>query len=186
MSKTNQRVSITKRLLKEGLLRLLEKKTINKISVSELCQEAEINRSTFYRHYETPRDVLEEITSDQVSLFLSYAASDKNAQNMKGFITQLCAFLYDRKDMVKIFLRNNMEVDFTSIFQTLSQHFLSAKTVIYKGQAVDSDTLKLLDSFFSAGMYALISQWITEDIHKTAEEIADIIYCFIDRDISFQ
>lgn len=40
MQKENQRVIISKRMLKEGLLRLLEKKNIDKINVSELCQES--------------------------------------------------------------------------------------------------------------------------------------------------
>lgn len=186
MPKVNQRVAITKRLIKEGLLRLLEKKQINKISVSELCQEAEINRSTFYRHYETPRDVLEEIASDQIGVLFEYATSAESDQNIKGFIEHLCIFLLDRKDIVKIFLRNNMEIDLKRIFQTLSQHFLSSKTILYRGKAADQETLQLLDAFYSAGMYSLISQWITEDIHKTSEQIADLIYCFVGRDITFQ
>ena len=47
----NQRIKLTKRLLKESLLKLLTEKNIKKISVSELCQTAGINRSTFYNHY---------------------------------------------------------------------------------------------------------------------------------------
>lgn len=49
--KDDQRVTLTKRLLQEGLLRLLETKEIDKINVTELCRESGINRATFYRHY---------------------------------------------------------------------------------------------------------------------------------------
>ena len=56
--KEDQRVALTKRLLQEGLLRLLEKKDIDSIHVSELCAESGINRATFYRHYKEPRDIL--------------------------------------------------------------------------------------------------------------------------------
>lgn len=52
------------RLLKEGLIRLLQKKDIEKIGVSELCAESGINRATFYRHYEIPLDILREIQND--------------------------------------------------------------------------------------------------------------------------
>lgn len=64
MAKLNQRVAISKYLMKEALLKLLKEKSIGKISVSELCKEAEINRTTFYRYYETPRDILQEIALD--------------------------------------------------------------------------------------------------------------------------
>ena len=51
--KENQRMVVTKRMLKEWLLRPLDN-----IHVNELCRESGINRATFYRHYETPQDVL--------------------------------------------------------------------------------------------------------------------------------
>ena len=49
--KGNQRIALTKRLLQEGLIRLLEKKPLDKNSVTELCGESGINQATFYRHY---------------------------------------------------------------------------------------------------------------------------------------
>ena len=56
--KENQRVILTKRLLYEGLLRLLEKKELHKITITELCAEAGINRATFYKHNSTPKDLM--------------------------------------------------------------------------------------------------------------------------------
>lgn len=53
--KDDQRIALTKRLLREGLLRLLSKTDLNKISVTQLCIESGINRATFYRHYEERR-----------------------------------------------------------------------------------------------------------------------------------
>ena len=46
-AKENQRITLTKRLLKESLVRLMEAKSLQKISVSELCKDAGINRATF-------------------------------------------------------------------------------------------------------------------------------------------
>ncbi len=68
MVKENQRVALSKRMLKEGLMALLKKKNIRKISVNELCETAEINRTTFYRHYQTPHDVLIDIELDFAKL----------------------------------------------------------------------------------------------------------------------
>ena len=60
----NQRVVITKRMLKESLLRILKEKDLDTINVAELCREAGVNRATFYRHYAIPRDVLMEMQQD--------------------------------------------------------------------------------------------------------------------------
>lgn len=66
MEKGNQRVMLTKRLLKEGLLRLLQQKELGEINVSELCRESGINRATFYRHYNSPGDVLTEMGAELI------------------------------------------------------------------------------------------------------------------------
>lgn len=50
-SKTDLRVIKTKRAINNALIELLHKKGINKITVAELSQKAEINKGTFYLHY---------------------------------------------------------------------------------------------------------------------------------------
>ena len=71
--KENQRIALTKKLLQEGLLRLLETKTLDKISVTELCKESGINRATFYNHYTSPFDLLNSV-------------EDKLAENLRGIV----------------------------------------------------------------------------------------------------
>ena len=61
MNAENMRVRVTKRMLREGLLRCLKHTSIDKLSVSELCRESGVNRATFYNHYEIPKDILMEI-----------------------------------------------------------------------------------------------------------------------------
>ena len=48
--KSPPRRTLTKRLIREALLELLKTKSIQKISVRELCDAAGINRTTFYNH----------------------------------------------------------------------------------------------------------------------------------------
>lgn len=61
MKKTDARVRYTQKVLKDSLLRLLEKKPINKITVKEVCELAELNRATFYAHYTDCFALLESI-----------------------------------------------------------------------------------------------------------------------------
>lgn len=185
MPKENQRVALSKRLLKTSLLRLLQKKHITKISVSELCQEAEINRTTFYRHYEAPNDVLMEIAFDYVKDFRSFSSSSNTAHDMYNEIVHLCRFIYDHADMAKLLIKNNTNDGITKIFQELYDDFVGKRKILYKGTPVDDDTLRLFSSFFSIGIYTLISQWLIEDIPKTPDEIANLICCSFYRDFSF-
>lgn len=75
--KENQRVMLTKRLLKESLSGLLKEKRIEKISISELCKEAGINRSAFYKHYDTRYDLLYELETDLAEDLHKYINKNK-------------------------------------------------------------------------------------------------------------
>lgn len=167
-------------------MRLLERKHIDDISVSELCKEAQINRTTFYRHYQTPHDVLMEIELDFVNEFYEIPVSSDNEEYLRKHAVRMCNFLYDNKDIVKLFIKNNMDSDFTDIFQNFADSFLGSRTILYKGRSADEDTIRLMSAFFVSGGYALIRQWIMEGIQKTPSEIADLLLGSFNRDITFE
>lgn len=60
MTKSESKYFNTARMMDEALIELLCKKDIQYISVKEICEKAGVNRSTFYLHYETISDLLEE------------------------------------------------------------------------------------------------------------------------------
>ena len=57
----DKRVLRTKKALHEALLALIQTKHVSRVSTTELCRAANVNRNTFYAHYSTPEDVLKEI-----------------------------------------------------------------------------------------------------------------------------
>lgn len=68
MMRTDMRIIKTKEALHNALLELLNEKTLEVISISEICRKAKINRGTFYLHYKQVEDLFEEyfkeITAD--------------------------------------------------------------------------------------------------------------------------
>ncbi len=64
MRKTDRRTVYTKNIIKEVILELSKKKDFDKITVTEVCKIAEINRGTFYIHYIDLYDVLDDILND--------------------------------------------------------------------------------------------------------------------------
>lgn len=69
MKRTDARVRYTQKVLKEALLSLLKEKPINKITVKEVCELAELNRATFYAHYSDCFALLESIEDELVAAF---------------------------------------------------------------------------------------------------------------------
>lgn len=69
MKKTDARVRYTIRVLKESLLSCLAERPINRITVKEVCDRAEVNRATFYTHFADCFDLLEAIETDLLDEF---------------------------------------------------------------------------------------------------------------------
>lgn len=93
--KTDRRTEYTVRVIKDAYLELLQQKPAAKISVTEICNLAEINRCTFYLHFSDAPNVMEVLKddiykkcvafinettkkqADSTSLFMSFAESMK-------------------------------------------------------------------------------------------------------------
>ncbi|MDD6799613.1 MAG: TetR/AcrR family transcriptional regulator [Firmicutes bacterium] len=91
--KNDARVRYTIKVCKEALLKLLEEKPINKITVKEVCDEAGINRATFYSHFSDCFDLLESIENDLLSDF------EESFKYINSFdVTDLISAIYDMID----------------------------------------------------------------------------------------
>lgn len=180
MAKENQRITLTKRLLKEAILRLLKEKSIDKINVSELCQEAGINRATFYRHYETPHDVLVEMEMDCYNEIYNSTGFPQNVQDSEKYILQLCTYLYEHADLVKIFIRSNTDQEFTQLLWKFYHDIL-----VQKNFPMDADSLRLTAIYFAGGGYFLMREWLMADIQKSPKEIAALVSGFINKAFVF-
>lgn len=58
---------MTKKIFRKVLLELLQEKPLNKITITEICEKADLNRSTFYAHYVEAGDLLHDIESDIIA-----------------------------------------------------------------------------------------------------------------------
>ena len=76
MNKSESKYFNTAVKMNDALLTILEKKPFEYITVSEICEMAAVNRSTFYLHYENTTDLLAETTKRIIDGFLSYFPVD--------------------------------------------------------------------------------------------------------------
>ena len=68
MAKEDRRTMYSKKMIRESLYELMKEKPLNKISVTEICKKADVNRSTFYAYYTDIYDLHQQITKDFFSL----------------------------------------------------------------------------------------------------------------------
>ncbi|MGN0131686.1 MAG: TetR/AcrR family transcriptional regulator [Lachnospiraceae bacterium] len=175
--KENQRIALTKRLLKESLLQLMSEKNIQNITVSELCAAAQINRSTFYNHYGCPADVLKDIEMGVINDLDRIWEKEGSENNwpLNKRAEALCSYLQENLNVSKLLFRDSdTSSEFTTLlFQASHVQYTYEQVLSY---AKNQDSKRLIITFLTNGAYHMIRQWLLEDIPKTPKEMGDLIY----------
>ena len=175
MNAENMRVRVTKRMLREGLLRCLKHTSIDKLSVSELCRESGVNRATFYNHYEIPKDILMEIGmeyADEIKRI--FESSTKLPISEK--LAHCLEVLYNNKETIKIIYGSGSDQHLTNVSSDIFMWIWGQVGDIVKKLNLKHDAdYELVAYAMGMGVYNLVKIWLTEDVDRTPSEIADIL-----------
>ncbi len=174
MERENMRVIISKRMIREGLLRCLEKKNIDRISISELCKEAQVNRATFYNHYDSPADVLSEISWEIVKQIEEIYQGTEPFSVRKKTISVL-SLLQKNADILKIiFSANANPVVYKTAIETFT-HFWESTLDLKNSLRLSEEEYRMAITAYGWAGFYMIRQWIMDDIDKTPQEMMDLL-----------
>lgn len=174
-TKNNQRTRLSKMLFKNSLMDLLkEKGSINKVSVRELCDRAELNRSTFYAHYQEPNDLLIEIETELLDATEEHLKKI-GAENEIGAHKYILSFLQYIRQNDKPFralLIDSTDPEFRSRFmqQTIIQFVENLRIVLPK------ELEQYIFSYILNGSTGIIIQWIRSDYAADENEIVNLLF----------
>jgi AcrR family transcriptional regulator len=178
----NQRVMLTKRLIREALLEMLKIHNIRKISIRELCQVAGINRTTFYNHYGSQYDVLNEIAEMYIQN-TSFAVINDIAAGKDFYecLTRVLQYIKDNLEFAKLVLDQDNYDLITHIKISLPQ--FDEMVIKHLPEDLDLDEKKAIASFVQHGTVRILKEWIFSDCLKSPEEEAKLILYIAGRTI---
>lgn len=178
----------------KALLSLLEKKPFEYITISEICEDAGVNRSTFYLHYENTADLLKEATTYVLDNFASYFSVDMESIASKyencdlqelNFINEkylhpYLSFIKENQRLFAAVLSQPTVFESKAIFQRL---FDDVFNPILDRFHYPRDEQNYVMMFYLNGITAIITEWLKEDCRKSIEDISSIIhYCIFGRE----
>lgn len=173
----NQRVRLTKKMLKIALMELLKEKPIEKITIRELCSKAEINHTTFYKHYGSQYDLLAEIESDYFKE-LEHCLLEDGEESRDG-LTSALRFLDREKERWKVLINTvHEEVLAKRLFEI---PIISKLLDEYLRTMPDENKRDYIRLFLCQGGYAIIRDWINHENKDTPEEISALIWSLIEK-----
>lgn len=170
---SDQRILLTKRMLREGLMELLEEKKIHEIHVTELCRVSGINRATFYRHYTQPRDILVDIRQ---GILEDTQRIPRQTGDLKGWLEALCRYFYDNRRVLCILFETRTDEEFAQMVSRLCNQQLRLEDL---PPGVPGEGMELMAYGYAGGFYYILRQWLLEPGRMTPEEVAAVLHHFL-------
>lgn len=186
MNRSESKYFNTAKKMDAAFLALLEKKDFEYVTVKEICELAGVNRSTFYLHYETLGDLLEESVQYIISHFREQMDGDAGSfiEKLKACPTEelylvtpqyLLPYLGYIKENRRLFgtaLKNAGVLRLDKAYAGLFRHVLAP---ILKRFGVPEERRGYMLAFYMNGLMAIINEWLKNDCLDSAEYIADIM-----------
>ena len=172
--KANLKVINTKRKLSRSLISLLTSKSITEIDVSELCEKAGINRTTFYKHYASLYHLLDELIVQFFKRIETLFLSLSSGENTTSKVAYLLKYLKQNREFVTIIMNNN---SFSSISERLIQlNFICNiinSNIQYRKNAYVSEDYYI--DFIISGWIAAIRRRVNENCDLDVNTLARLL-----------
>lgn len=186
---------LSRQLLCDGLLHLMEQTAYKNISVSQLCAASDVARRTFYRHFETIDDVLryklDRITDDFIHYF-SHGYHNKNS--FEYTVELFFTFWNQHRSFLLLLKRNHLmyvlsDMVLPAIRMGIRQLWLGTaanEPTSEEIRSLSQDTnrqeqLEYMFFFMSGGIMSLLTHWLDRATPPSAKEMGELsknVVCF--------
>ena len=169
--KEDRRIALTKRMLKDALIDMLREKDIYHISIRELCENADVNRTTFYKYYGSQFDLLSDMEND----LLAFVAKiiEKNNADTEKIITAACEYLEENLEFVRLIINNNIDPLFAEKLFAIDAIKESSRHHFYAGKS-DSEK-EYIYNFLTYGVFRMVCIWLNKDERESPQEFAELV-----------
>ena len=186
MNKSESKYYNTACLMDEALFALLETTDFEYITVKELCKKAGVNRSTFYLHYETLSDLLEECVQYFNDQFLDYVklpderivqriptcATDELYFVTPEYLEPYLNFVKERRRLFETVVRKSELLRLDKTYEKLFTHVFDP---ILDRFGVPEKERRFTMTFYIHGLMAIVSEWLKGGCAEPVGEIIEVM-----------
>ncbi|MDR0380905.1 MAG: TetR family transcriptional regulator C-terminal domain-containing protein [Oscillospiraceae bacterium] len=166
----------TKMVLQDGLIRLLRTTPIDKITVKSVCEAADVNRSTFYAHYEDQYDLLRQIEQDLLKdIRASLEGYNYVEYEEESFQTMVRIFEYvvENAELCRVLLGENgdrlVQREIMALVQQTGMRAWREKNPL------NGELVEYALTFGLNGGLGIVQKWLSDGMKQSAREIAEMV-----------
>lgn len=175
LEKTDRRVLKTKKLIREAFFLLLSEKDISNITITDIAKSANIDRKTFYLHYSSSTDILDEFEEEKTEILrqsLSACVTD-NQLDVNQFYQSLTHMLEEEDILLyKRIVKTNSYSMFHSRIKECLKHFML--TTLFATTKMTNKECEIYAEFISAGLVSVFVEWLKSDSNMPLETLTKI------------
>ena len=166
------RIRKTKRSIHDAFTSLLVEKDLNKITIIEIAERADINRKTFYNHYSGIHQLVDEVENELIETFNEALSKSDLSRAIKDPF-----YLYQLLDSIlsnELNLRSHFKkFGFnSSLFpKILDALKISLMSVLSQKLELDKTTLKIAIEYWAAGQLAVLNLWYKDGSLESMDHI---------------
>jgi AcrR family transcriptional regulator len=174
---TDLRVIKTRKNIYDALMILMAQKSFEEIKVSEICDQAMINRSTFYAHFEDKYELLDSLINDlKNSLITRFKKNDIQEINKQYFIKFISLFLdevEENKELYHMIINSNKNsVAIDMVLETLRDQAIEDM----KSKGFESSIpIEVIVDYYLGGLVNMFKLWMRSYHPYTKEEMLNYV-----------
>lgn len=173
----SRRTRYTRQAMIDALIALLHDHALADISVKALCERADINRSTFYAHYDSIEELLHDIEDDTmawVTGMLDRITSQPDPAAVENDILRICRYIAENRNHLQVLMSQKAGIDFP---QRLLGLVYGRRAVAERmGDAADPGETERRMHFVVSGSIGLIRHWMDTNLADSPEAVAHTIF----------
>lgn len=167
----------SRRLLKEGLLQMMQEKRFSEITVRDITERMDLNRGTFYLHYPDTAALLQSVEEDMLAeaqaLVDAHMAESTAERTLRPVLLPILDYVVEHRTTIGTLLDSNSASGFVDRLQKLIYRNGSRLTEAWF-RDVSPEQLDYLMSFLTYGLIGLVKEWFGRGMDLPGEELVSM------------
>lgn len=188
MNKKDLRVVKTQNILYTTLLDLMKEKTFEEIKVSDICNHALINRSTFYAHYNDKYELLAEFIQELKNSLTGELKKNKNISNTKEYYLGMIKLFLDhidekRESYLAIMIHNRNSITMDIIYDVLDHDITSH---LQQDNSLEQNKIprSIIAKFYIGAVVNVGMEWLKSGSQYTKEDLMEYFDLLIPNELN--
>ena len=186
----DRRVRKTRAVLRQGLVRLMAEKSIQDITVTELCAACDVNRGTFYLHYTDVFELLHSVEDELLAEFERVLDSLTphtvfSGETPSPAMCRMLELLADNAELCRVLLCQNGDMAFVErVKGVVRRRVLDEWAAQFFERGAHAAVYHYAYEFVVSGCIGMLQYWMERDMPLSAREMAAMMESFIARGVT--